>query len=130
MAYLVADDTGFYQIVTIVVDVPLKNTTEGVFQRRIEVKYSTITEPKVIGSIINAGRITDLTLIYYSPVALKFMLSDDTGKVHIIDQGDVKRSIPVSDQRINFMIYSTSGAVYFFSRVRIISSKDYRIVQT
>jgi len=95
--FLVADETGSYQEVHLAFDIGLKNSSEGYIEKRLDVKNATVGPLKRLGSVLNAGMATDLTIQAYSQGKVKVVLADDSGKVHLFEDGQSKKSVQVSD---------------------------------
>lgn len=118
MHFIVADETGSYQELLLAFEVGLKNSSAGYMEKRLDVKNATLGPLRRLGSLLNAGMVTDLAIQAYSQGRVKVVLADDSGKAHLFEDGQSKKSLQVSDLPILSLLSHQFGAYVFVSSTR------------
>lgn len=116
---MIADSHGHYQTVSLLVDVAIRNGTDGNFlERGLVIKNSTVSEVVRLPTIINAGKLTEIAVYSFTSSRPKLILGDDTGNLHVVENERVAKSIKIANEAILGLSVQQLGAIYYASSLK------------
>ena len=114
--YVVINQQGHYQTISLVIDSVLRNGTLGNYlERKLEIKNFTVAKAVHIPLILNAGTIQEVAVFSYVGSKVKLLYGDDAGNLHVIESDKVVKSIKLSTEPIVGLSVQNMGAIYYSS---------------